>query len=388
MSTPSKKLIWFRSEMMIRYGGPNNRLRWKDWLLNEIWYPEPESQNLQWHLAMKSALMANSFMVDGTGLSKIYGDGMDIMRLPHNNGEMSFDLMRGQCIDDCFGDMIRTRVSEAYTQASRIGADRIYLSYSGGSDSCLAVSAFLSHPETLRWVREDRIELLATRMSQREDPLMWSRLRQIGIRIRPIDYGSLLDDDSKWMLVSGEGEPYGTFFLRSIDPSIDQSAPMLQEWRQIEPVFLDRDPSGLAWDYFSDLMNRAPFDVNTVHQAFWWLENCIDRQDDMMRYNVFSTMPKIRTDCIGHGQRCFYFLGGQDFADHAAYVILRKRPKVRDLIKFKSDQYTSRWMGYDEVAIKPKFYSQDRVPRMVNKLRIFSDWSWDNQPILHDCFAQ
>lgn len=379
----SKKLVWFRSELLSWHTTSQDDLPWYDWILDERKLPEiARSSSLDWHIAMRRALNWRSVMIDGTRLSQRYGDGMRLSRLPANNGKLIFDIENGRYVDRNFTDMVDSRMHEIMDHAKNIGVERICLSYSGGSDSALLVSAALRNNEALKWISSGRLEILATRMSQREDPMMWDRIKRTGIKIRVLNYDQLMREDD-WMLVTGEGEPYGTFFLEETSMVISKEGPLLKPWKDLQGLFTRREPSGLAWEYFQNLMAIAPFTVNTMHQACWWLEACIDRQDDPLRYNAFTGLDHIRTDCIGHGQRCFSFLAGQEFLDHAAFVILEKMVSDRDHIKIKSDEYTSRWMGYDEIKIKPKFYSQDRVPRHVHKLRIFDDWSWDNVPNLH-----
>lgn len=378
MIDKKKKLIWFRSELILSHLSESDTDKWYDWLLQEsIFSNIVRPSSLDWHLAMKRAVKIISTPIDGTYLSQNYGDGLDLLRLPHNNGVLTYNLDNGKYIDEHFDDLIENQTDLALDHAEYLNVDKIFLSYSGGSDSSLLVAAFFQNPRLKKWIKHSKVYILTSRFAQREDPEIWTKLLSYDVPFVSIDYDSLINDQSNWMLVSGEGEPYGTFFISQTDAVLPPNEQLLSPWNHIEKVFLRREPSGLAWSYFQNLMKLAPFPVETLHQAWWWYENCVDRQDDMFRYNAFSSYPILRKDCVGHGDRCFYFLSGQNFLDHAAYLILNKKNSNKDKIKYRSDEYVSKWMGFSQVKIKPKFYSMDKVPRHNYKLRIFDDWSWD-----------
>lgn len=384
----NKKLIWFRSELVLSHLTQSDSNKWYDWVLGEEIVSDNERpSSLDWHIAMKRAIKIISTPIDGTLLSRQYGDGLNLHRLPHNNGILLYNIDNGQLIDRNFADLIERQVALAIDHAEKKQIETIYLSYSGGSDSSLLVAAFMQNSKSQKWLRENKIKILTSRFAQREDPELWCKLRNLQIPFKSIDYDSLIKDTDNWMIISGEGEPYGTFFINQTKGILPPDQQLSTSWKILEKLFITREPSGLAWSYFVHLMRLAPFDVQTLHQAWWWYENCVDRQDDMFRYNAFSSNKEIRTDAIGHGNRCFYFFNGQDFIDHAAYLILENQlPHHRDFIKFRSDEYTSRWLGYSEIKIKPKFYSMDKIPRHNYKLRIFDDFSWDTKPTLDGYF--
>lgn len=375
-----KQLLWFNSALFMPYSRPEDRLFWRNVVTgHNCAGMKPRPAGLEWHIALRRVTRMNNLLNDGTGLSRQYGDGVRLARIPANDGSLSVDIDRGRRIDASFPDLVDLRMRQALESASSVGARTIYLSYSGGSDSILIFSAMMSNPISREMIRNGSIVVLTNRHAQREDPEAWQKVLESGARLSVIDYDGLIRDDGDWMMITGDGECYGTMFVNAGSGYLPRENMCIMHWQNLARLFLDRDFTGLAWDYFRQLMSMAPFRVETVHQAWWWFEQCLDRQDDFMRFNAFSSRQDIRLDCVGHSPRIFQFFGGQDFLDHAAYNVLGDRqPPSSDRIKIRSDEYSSRWLGLDQVKNRPKYYSQDRIIRCVHKQRIFDDHSWDS----------
>lgn len=376
-----RKLVWFSSHLLDRYIEKDS-IR-KPFGLS---YPvKPASPKLAWHIAMtKVGVSGVVCLIDHTGFSKNYGDGLEmdlvINRAPAIH-KTSWDLERGRLMDREFNTMIDARADAAYDQAERMGAEYIFISYSGGVDSVTMLAAFLQSPRAGRWLAENRIILKTSRYAQREDPVVWQRIIEMGLPLEYLNYDDLFQDTRRFMLATGEVEPvWGSAYTPLAKGYLPDEELFSADWRRLETYFLDKDKTGLAWEYFRDLQITAPFEIKTAFQAWWWFEWCTNTQCYMFRLSAYNNHPVIDPGfTYPNESRVYWMLANTDMWDHGAYVMANRLiPEDMSLLKIHSLRYAARWMGWSEPRPKPKVYSQFYLPKRVSKMRIWNDLTWDN----------
>lgn len=378
-----RRLLWFSPHLLFPYLKESDhiglRVNRSTWL--------PENEKLAWHIAMMRVVPGVVCMTDHTGFSRNYGDGLNMSLVVKNAPDIhktSWDLERGRLLNEDFAGMINSRADGAYTQAERQGAEYIYISYGGGVDSCTLLAAMLQHPKSHRWIKENRLIIYTTRYAQREDPLVWNRIVEMGLPLRYLNYDDLMADPGNWMLVTGDVEPvWGSAYTPIAKGYVPDDKLFSGPWQILEKYFMTKDPSGLAWSYFHDIQATAPFEIKTCFQAWWWFEWCTNTQCYMFRLAAYSNSPTVSPDIVYPGKKQFWVLANTDMWDHGAYVTANRLiPEDMSLLKMHSLKYTADWMGWSEPRPKPKIYSQFIIPKRVHKTHIWNDFSWENKEVL------
>lgn len=345
-------------------------------------HPDPK---MRWHVSTIRIATNYTCLIDHTGLSKSYGDDLDIdIMVPGSEAihKKTWDLDRGRQFDQDFAGLINSRASAAYAQAERLGYEYIYISYGGGVDSCTILAAMLQHPKAKRWIDERRLIIKTTRYAQREDPIVWNRIVQMNLPLEYLDYDLLTTQDQRsWMMVTGDVEPvWGSCYATITKGYLHEKDQFSAHWSHLEEYMLAKDPSGLAWDYFRALMKTAPFEIETCFQAWWWFEWCTNTQCYMFRIPSYSSATNIDPGLVFPGTKLFWVLGDPDMWDHGAYVTgNRLIPENTQFLKLHSLKYLANWMGWAEPRAKAKVHSQFVMPKYIHKMKIYNDLSWSKQ---------
>jgi hypothetical protein len=374
----TKKLAWFSSHLLKKNVGYWNPI------INRQIGPVPYDDRLRWHVAMQKLAPGVVCMTDHTGFSRNYGDGLDmaitVPRAP-DVWKTIWDLERGKQFDEDFSGLINSRAAAAFAQADRINAECIFLSYGGGVDSCMMLAALLQNPAAAPWLAERRLILKTTRFAQVEDPIVWNRIVELDLPLEYLSYDDLQRDTRRWMMVTGDVEPvWGSAYVPLAKDWLTQTKRYSGNWQTLEKLFLNEEPSGLAWEYFRDLQATAPFEVKTCMQAWWWFEWCTNTQCYLYRFVAYSDCEQISADRVFPGSKLFWFLGHTDMWDHGAYVTAERLiPENLNFLKLHCLRYTADWMGWSDPKPKPKVFSQLIIPKRVSKMRIFDDLSWDSE---------
>jgi len=378
----TKKLAWFNDVIMLDYADKNFMTQYgHNQYLNRPVPPKfPDREEMQWHVKMASIHNRALILVDQTGISKKFGDGLDMALTlsTHTDLPKEFDPTRGAIIDKEFDSATYLRVDQMYDQAERNGLTEIRVSWSGGIDSNFVLAAIMMHPRSKTWLAEGRISIYTTSYAIREDIDIWNWITQSGLPVHYLNYDQLANDKSPWLLVTGEGEPYGTMFWNVHKAHIAEEDLRWGHWSKLEAYFMAKDPSGLCWDYMKALMAASPIEIETCYQAWWWFEACVEGQNYLYRLAAYSNMSTIDPAIVYPGGKTFWFLGSQDFADHGIYSVVNKLiPDEVDLVKPRLREFVAKWQGWSEVKPKKRFYSQMMIPKRIGKFRIYDDLSWD-----------
>jgi hypothetical protein len=357
-----KKLVWFHNGLLSNH----NRF-----LNKPQQYYAP---HLKWQHAITSVVDMAVCLIDSTGTSKRFGDELNTTTI---KPKYITNFIDGGYVDEHFDEVASYRVKEMYDQADANGYNEIRIAWSGGIDSTFALAAIMQQRHY-----GYTFTVLTTTYAKRENPLVWSWLMNSGVNVQFMDYNALGKDNGNYMLVTGDGDPYGIMFTSLFKNYTDDI--FGTDWLKLESLFLDKDPTGLSWDYFKELMSLSHIPIMNCHQAWHWFEQCTD-QDFLYRMAAYSDNTIIDADRFIPGKKLFWFLSSQDFANHGLYTTIADTPTDRKQIKTRMREYISKWMNLNHTITFEKHSSQLVIPKSIHKWRIYDDLSWDRGTNLLDC---
>lgn len=363
----SKKLVWFNPKLLI----------------NNI------DSKLLWHRSWYQLFKKNICLVDGTGLSKKYGDGLGMEYmvdtvLEHKSASRNYE--NGRYWHHNFKELIKN-ISDKIFDA--LGPDtEIRLSYSGGTDSCTALAGLLSNPRIKPWLDSKKFVIYTTSYAKVEDPLIWKRIISMDIPIRFLDYDSLNTDESKFFMVTGDGDWFGTLWQTMFDITLNPHITFTNQEifidtysskkEKLEKWFLSLESTGLCWDFFQELMELNPYKVENIHQAWNWFEDCAAVQCFMYRPTAYGIGP-VR---VTPRKNWSWFVGDAAFSDLCMYESKNKFYTNDNILKYQCLRYIADWMGWSDIKFKNKFYSQFKIPKLNRKNLIYSDLSFTAEQLL------
>jgi hypothetical protein len=359
----SKTLLWFNPKLLIN----------------------SENSDAAWHRAWYKLSQKNICLVDGTNISKKYGNNIDMNYivetvLDHKPEHRSYE--NGKYWHNNFDELIKKISDSVFDKITP--ETELRISYSGGTDSCLTLAGLLSNSRIKPWLDSKKFVVYTTMFAKLEDSLIWDRLLSMNVPLRLLDYDSLNTDTSNFFMVTGDGDGYGTWWQMMFDKTLsditfsdeeifidsyESKKEKLQKW------FLYREPSGLCWDFFNELMTTSPDKIENLEQAWSWFENSMAIQCYMFRSCSYG----IGDVKITPRSNWFWFMCDTDFSDMCEYESRNKLYTSDNLFKYQCLKYISNWMGWTDVKLKNKFYSQIKVPKIFRKNLIYSDYTYSDQ---------
>lgn len=348
----SKEFLWFNPRLL-------------DLPVNNV----PE---LQWHREWYRLTGMNICLVDSSGLSAQYGNGVNIKNIVEPT--LGFDLHRntenGQYWHNNFSDLIRKISDGIFDRAE--GKDELRISYSGGTDSALALAGLWSNHRIQEWIARGKFIIYTTPHAKKEDPGIWDRIVTENIPLRFMDYDELSVDESNSFMVSGEGDGYCVWFKVMSRAFTDHEIfvkPLNEIMPKVEQWFLTRDKSAITWDFFRKLIETADYEIATLFQAWSLFEATCAQQCYLLRVSAYGRGPAK----LAPRHDWAWFMADSDFWDVCEYETRNKIYTSDSTLKFKPLKYISNWMGWTSIQTKKKISSQILIPKLIRKNQIFSD---------------
>lgn len=336
------------------------------------------TSDCQWARAMYNLTKKNVCLVDSTGLNSKYGNGLNFKYVADN--QLGFNLnsnniKNGEYWYNNFQELARKISNSIFDRAQDY--DELRISYSGGTDSLFTLAALLDNPRSKKWVDQNKFIIYTTPYAKIEDVAVWQRLIQMNLPMMYADYEALNFDKSNYFMVTGEGENYGTWWqMMTAEFSNDQifKLPYNAIIKQLEQWCLNREPSGLAWDYIRELIKLSNIEIKNLHQAWNWVERSLATQCFVFRPTIYGSGEVYTTP----NKNWSWFPADIDFWDMCDYAVSSEKVIFNDsLIKYQCLKFIANWMGWSDVRPKKKFNSQIVIPKFIRKNRIFSDMTWD-----------
>ena len=335
-----------------------------------------KAEHLSWHRAWYRLTGKNVCLIDSTNLSKNYGDGLNLHY--HVPELLSFDVTQsnldnGRYWHNNFDALMQSITDQIFLNAQ--GYDELRLSYSGGTDSTLAFTALMSNSKINQWIEQNKFIIYTTPFAKVEDPTMWQRILDLNLPLRLIDYDRLNVETDNYFMVTGDGEGYGTWWQIIMDEFTDDEIfkstfqsmiPKLEQW------FISREPSGVAYKYFIDLMTHSDHGIDNLQQAWTWFENCVAIQCYSYRASAYAH-GDVR---ITPRKNWHWFMTNKDFWDMCDYQAKEIMYTTDSTLKYTALKYIANWLGVNDIIKKNKFYSQFAIPKLIRKSKIYQDLSY------------
>lgn len=322
---------------------------------------------LSWHRAMYQATKMNVCLVDTSGLSKQYGDGLDITPLSLPITDVR-NLDNGRYWHHNVNLLMDKLSTDLIQQVPPDGSLR--LAYSGGTDSCLALAAILQNPLSNRLVAENRFVIATTPAAKYEDVEIWNKIQQSRLPIELMSYDEEFYRPGV-VNVSGEGEGFSEWFKpmkRVFSDDEVFTAPYHTVEFKVRTWFNTREPTGIAWEYFNALTKHHQ--CPTLFHAWHCFEGMCAEQCSRFRSTAYNSSPQVM--CEPKGRWNWIFMDS-DFWDMCEYQSSANIYRTEDTLKYTSLQYIAQWMGWSSVKPKPKRSSQILIPKLFYKQQIFTD---------------
>lgn len=340
--------------------------------------PINDCPELQWHRSWYKLTSMNNCLVDTTGISKEFGNGIQIKNVVEDTLGFSMhrNLQNGEFWHNNFDELMAKLSNRIFDRLEEF--DELRLSYSGGTDSALALAALWSNPRINDWISRGKFVIHTTPHAKKEDPLIWNRIVDANIPLKFLDYDLLGLDNSNAMMVSGEGDGYCVWFKvmsKSFTDSEIFQTPLQDLRPRIEEWFLSGDQTGITWEFFNKLIQSSEQEITTLFQAWSLFEGACTQQCYLFRVSAYSNGP-VR---IAPRNNWVWFMADPDFWDMCAYEAQNKIYTSDDTLKFKPLRYIADWMGWSEIRTKKKLSSQILIPKLLRKSQILSDMTYTDE---------
>lgn len=357
----TKSLVWFNPRILLK----------------------TDSDKLIWHRRWHQLTHKNICLVDNTGISKKYGNDVDMTYMADTiikSISTPRNYENGQYWHNNFSELM-TSISNSILDQLEPEAE-LRLSYSGGTDSCTALAALLSNSRIEPILKANKFIIYTTSYAKIEDPLIWKRIISMNIPLRLLDYDLLNKDQSKYLMVTGDGDGYGTLWQMMSDRSVNSDILFTDEEiffdsfesakSKLEKWFLSGEGSGLCWEFFQELMSISPNKIENIEQAWLWFENNLTAQCFMFRPSAYG---------VGDVKICprsnwVWYMNDCNLSDMCDYESKNKLYPSNSVNKYQCLKYIADWMQWTDIKVKSKFYSQIKIPKLIRKNLIYSDLSY------------
>jgi hypothetical protein len=244
------------------------------------------------------------------------------------------------------------------------GNRTINLLFSGGVDSTQVYIALSKNPAFKEFLAQGRFKISLTSSSINEYPELFYKEILPNIPIQPLDYNkSLLNDDE--MIVCGD---LGDFIIGNSDASgfdVDLMDPYF--------AIIDEVRRRGLYEYEELCMcavDNAPFEINSVNQFLWWINQCYVYQIDLVRPYIWSSTGNYNR--IGENGKVFRFFY-DDLITTFSFEYMSTNPTYNtyDSLREWPKKYIFDYTKDAGYLQKPKVYSQRLTLRNCYKSHIF-----------------
>lgn len=292
------------------------------------------------------------------------------LEYPHKNivkkPIYNFDNLTGNWKDRYFSIMDAVASSVYRTAGDRT----INLLFSGGVDSTVVYVALARNPKFKEFIEQGKFVISLTSNSIQEYPELFYREILPNIPIQPLDYNkSMLDTNV--LIVNGD---LGDFIIGNSDASGFDDIDLMSDYSEIIKVI--KENGLLEYKELCECaLKHAPFEIKSVNQFLWWINQAYVYQIDLVRPYIWSSSNNY-TD-IGNNNKVFRFFY-DDLITTYAYEYMSTNPVYHtyDSLRNFPKEYIFNYTQDQSYLQKPKVYSQRLTLRSVYKSHIFVEHGW------------
>ena len=232
----------------------------------------------------------------------------------------------------------------------------IHIFYSGGIDSVCVLIALLKNKKYKEFLEQNRFFISMTQKSVEEYPYFFHNFIQDKIPIRVLNFNKVMNDPNI-LIVSGDS---GDFIIGSSDSLNFNISDLMESWQKLN----------VNEDLYLAAVKKCPFDITSINQYFWWINQCFSYQDELIRYYVWSTTKQIQT--IPTDEKVFRFFYDDLFTTFS-YEYMSTNPVYHDSKNLKTfaKKYIFDFTKDSNYLNKEKICSQKMIGKRFQKNSIF-----------------
>jgi hypothetical protein len=247
----------------------------------------------------------------------------------------------------------------------------IVIMYSGGCDSSTVLSVMMKHHRYKEFLEAGRFKVCLNSFSVQEYPEFFYDIILPNVPIIPTDYASVIADPNNY-LISGDG---GDYIVCNTDVPVweyNGTTDIFNESSEIIYQYFDEcDPSGAFSRMTRGISKKAPFELETVSQIYWWLGQCFTNQGEICYPITWTSLEP--EEMYGFNKYCRFFLHPMWMTYSFEYMSTRPvYNNLRDMRKFYKKTIID-FTGHQSYWGKNKVLSQRTVTKKRWKTIIFSD---------------
>ena len=254
---------------------------------------------------------------------------------------------------------------------------KIAVLYSGGIDSTAMLISLIKHPSYQEFVASNRFYLALTTPTAILENSEFFYTELLGtVPMVTADYNQLMLDDTSLVVTAlgGNGIIGCSGSLRYIPTLVDflhlpvtDIAPYTELNR--------RDPSRLLTKIVASTKVYCPFDVESLNQLFWWVNQCFALQNKLCNPYVWSNASDL-SKLNSHEKVYKFYMDPEWFT--FSYEYMSTNPKYTNLDSLQNypKKYITDYTGNNNYLKTPIILDERILYKSQTKTRIYSDLSY------------
>jgi hypothetical protein len=258
----------------------------------------------------------------------------------------------------------------------KAGDREIVLMYSGGIDSTVALVSMMKNPKFNDLLKQNRFRIGLTSNSILEYPEFFYNKILPNMPLAPANYDKEMADTNVF-LVTGDA---GDYVIGNTDTPIfshqgtidNMSAPKEVVFEYLNTI----DESGQFVNFLSKLCKKAPFDIVSINQAYWWIGQAFVHQGEMCYPFIWSSVSDL-SELPTFNKVFRFFL--DDLFNTFTFEYMSTNPYYTDYNSVRQfpREYIVDYTKDQSYLKKVKVFSQKLTLRRIQKTRVYEDLSYE-----------
>lgn len=250
----------------------------------------------------------------------------------------------------------------------------IVVMWSGGFDSTTALVGLIKNPRFKEYLEQGKFKVGMSTSSMYEYSYFFYNHILPNIPFVMADHVKLMNDPDVFM-VTGDG---GDYLIGNTDTPIfdykgttdNLMADKTELWKYLDII----EPTKKFTHYVRELCKFAPFEIQSVNQAYWWVGQCFTNQAEICMAYVWSDVDDL-TDLPTFNKIYRFFL--DDVWNTFSFEYMSTNPFYTDFesIRKFAKSYVIDYTGDENYKNKRKLYSQRYLLRFPYKSVIYEDFT-------------
>ena len=252
----------------------------------------------------------------------------------------------------------------------------IALMYSGGIDSTAALVSMMKDPRYKEYISQDKLKLVMNTNSIYEYPEFFYRTILKEIPLMAFNYNDIMNDPTI-LVVTGDA---GDYVIGNTDTPIfmhngntdNMSADKSILWPYLDTI----DKSGKFSSMMKAVAAKAPFDIVSVNQMYWWWGQAFVHQGEMCYPYLWSSTSDLST-LPGFNKVYRFFL--DDLWNTYSFEYMSTNPYYTNFnsVRNFARNYIVDYTGDRSYLNKVKVFSQRLTVRRLYKTRVYADLTYE-----------